>query len=620
MNNINNIEKLNNILKWNKISSDIYIDFCSLKNENNLKFINVHLEFIKTTLINSNDINALTSIMQLISKSFKLNRSSSHPERLIGLSLSSQIVTNNDILIRDKLILMINDAISILYLNSFEKNFYKNNFTYELKYKSNYSYYFFLFSLTLDLLKEFKLNNNENNNKRKWSLTTENNINQDNNINVLYNILDLFHSIFQNDSNCCFNLLYYSPCCCKILDILKYSIHGNIIGNIDNNDIEFIFSKTSNILIIIIIKLKQERNDTNIYKCSFIDSYNNNHFYSSISILIEVFNKLLVINPPDYPKQSDTIVVVANKLIDIFKNNMNIILILKKLSEDDKVVITCLLNLTEIQLRLENIKSNDIYNNNEISTKLLFYNDIYREFQSLSCDISSLFIVFISEIINFDTTILIDLLSSPETPALRYILRVSKFLHVYYSKRKNLLIENSELVDLFSSCCDNITKILIDNNKNDAISNKIECNQFSFSLDKIIVLENKNEFCSDNNNNNIKIIISPDEFYSNKEHDIKYDSEKEFSSQILRFDIIKFIIFIASTFKEYSISNSIGNSLPFNSTLLYKRFKDIATSTANNKDLFNLIANLSDNEDYENDDSNVDYNSDKDENDSVEII
>ena len=120
--------------------------------------------------------------------------------------------------------------------------------------------------------------------------------------------------------------------------------------------------------------------------------------------------------------------------------------VLSQLAHNDKELILSLLDVSEIELRLErnvalalpNRASSDVlFDSQNVSVDFThsindnFYiqcEDILGELCDVSFGAISSFLLLISECIAFDASLFCDFLCSPETAALKYLLRISKYL------------------------------------------------------------------------------------------------------------------------------------------------------------------------------------------------
>lgn len=364
----------------------------------------------------------LVGYLQLLSKLLKHNRSASHPERDIGKSRRD--VNNSMIDLKEIINIGVINMQKLLYIIETVANDCREQCMTEYKVPAEdqtkssilLSRIFFIYSFVLDVLKECNL-------PQKKHLLCESQ--DDTNIVLVNVIVEHFAKL---------NIEYvvnYSPICHKLNDIVKVLLQLPLFGPIDTTNLH---QKLS----IFIIKLccrqyetstSVKNNHFNYLNCSFIES--SSHVAHGMHLLMQILNYTLVhvttndINQLSMTSINRLVEKITTEYLSIVRDR-GINEILLQLAESDKEIVSFLLNMIEIVLRLEYLLGNT--NNSALQLDPNLLQSTYSTLQDCGCDVISLFTYFIADVICYDSSVLLDLLISNETLALKYLLRATAYL------------------------------------------------------------------------------------------------------------------------------------------------------------------------------------------------
>ncbi len=389
---------------------------------------------ISSEILNQEDCNnrKLVSFLQLLSKLLKHNRSASHPEREIGKSRSKSSHHNIDV----REIINIGVVNMHLYLHKIEMISINYQNTAIVLSQNDI---FFIYSFVLDILKVCKVP------KKKHSLHESY---DDHMVKVVNTIVEHFEKVNIG------YVLNYSPIRHKLCDIIKVLLQMPVF---ERNDTISFYKRLS----AFIIKICGESDDTlaalvnndhfNYFHCSFIENDNYTFTAHGAHLLTQIINSTLIyvstsdINPLSMTSINRFLEEITTEYLKIIQAR-GIYEILKQLSEDDKEIISFLVDIIENILRFEYLLGDS--NHLEIQLDMRLLNSIYDNLQECGSNVLVLFLYFITDIICYDSTVLLDLLISNETLALKYLLRVTSYLESMINNISNVP-ENVDLYDLF---------------------------------------------------------------------------------------------------------------------------------------------------------------------------
>jgi hypothetical protein len=187
--------------------------------------------------------------------------------------------------------------------------------------------------------------------------------------------------------------------------------------------------------------------------------------------------------------------------------------------------------------------------------ELSFSDKLLLELEESGFDCISLFFHFVSTATGFDASLLVELLASPETIALKYIIRVSKAMEALGSFQLN---------NRFVAFCA----------KNKIIFEKPEkCDVQNESALTILWVEEKISYNVDSvrvkNSNKAKCTVSHEEWKRKKQPQLKEKRSK--------YDLVDFNLFLSDFFNllQSSYKNSL---LPFNPLVICNRLKKLIGS------------------------------------------
>jgi hypothetical protein len=187
---------------------------------------------------------------------------------------------------------------------------------------------------------------------------------------------------------------------------------------------------------------------TNYYdpnRCSFISVDADSHVFSILfAAHVTVLNTLLkMISLHSNAVSSATIELMDNLFHALERTfqDMKWPMLMGLWSSDDKNMIFCLLQLAEIQLRLEHL----VTAQTRTPTCLQFF-DRFLATVSSYCSIEQGFVYFVAIALRYDVSLLLDLLCGTETQTLQYLLRALKHI----ASRTDVFIEAIASADLSS--------------------------------------------------------------------------------------------------------------------------------------------------------------------------
>lgn len=400
----------------------------------------------------------LVSFLQLLSKLLKHNRSASHPEREIGKSHGK--TSHHNINVRE--ITNIGVVNMHLYLCKIEMSSICDQNTAMILSQNDT---FFIYSFVLDVLKECKLP------QKKHSLCESR---DDHIFKVVNTIVEHFEKVNIG------YVLNYSPTRHKLNDIVNVLLQLPVF---ERNDTINFYQRLS----AFIVKICCESDDTSAasannshssyFHCSFIENNSNTFTVHGVHLLTHIINNTLIyVSTSDGNQLSTT--SINSFLEKITTEYVNIVRargmyeILKLLSEDDKEVISFLINVIENILRFEYFLG--VSKDSVIQLDMQLLKSIYNKLQDCGNDVVVLFLYFITDIICYDSTVLLDLLISNETLALKYLLRVTSYLESMINNISNAE-ENVDFYDVFYKSFKKLNSI--------AASKKVYLNDTKFPAD-----------------------------------------------------------------------------------------------------------------------------------------
>ena len=329
------------------------------------------------------------NLLQIISRKLKAKRSEAHPERLIGVATSVDDGggTGSD----DVSLIVHNVSLILPRLHQFARE------------QPSYFKFFYL-SLLLDLLKAAEQHP------------------------LLLN--DLFSH--ENDGNHQHWLCTHS-CCMKLFDLVRFIVI---------NQEKWIETAASLMLEAgtyfrsITIQKEEKLVIATVVTSKFVDDVLDMETITAYLIAtLSILNGLLkyIIAVPEQQHQTTQASVLhqfVQSLGDSLLETVHKVstgLFINKLSGNDKELIETLLFVTEIELRLKHIMTSyPVFGTafHPICTALCDH------MQQVGLNAVTSFVLFLT-CISFDVNVLCDYLCSPETPALQYLLRMTKIFHQY---------------------------------------------------------------------------------------------------------------------------------------------------------------------------------------------
>lgn len=185
-------------------------------------------------------------------------------------------------------------------------------------------------------------------------------------------------------------------------------------------------------------------------KCKFIEKEAFGGCFAAaylFSSVLRLLNRTLAIRLyPDLDMEKDVY------LVESLCNQVDVMLrsiigtcgagdILAILSEDDPSLMLVLLGMLEIQLRLSVVSEHDHVTKNS-------YSSLLQLFRENGFDPTTTFLWFINDGLCMDTSVLVDLVSSSETVALKYVLRIVKYVKLNFVELQQTE-GGAETVELF---------------------------------------------------------------------------------------------------------------------------------------------------------------------------
>ena len=361
------------------------------------------------------------NLLQVISRKLKEKRSEAHPERLIGVATTSSdgvggrsgsrsaidhVGVNAEGDANDSSLIIDKVSIVLPRLHRFARE------------QPSYFKFFYL-SLLVDLLKAAET--------LKASSAP---------CPLLLN--DLFSN--ENDGNHQHWLCTHS-CCLKVFDLIRF-----IVINKDS------WIETAAQLVLeagifvrsIVLHQDDKRIVSTLATSKFVDDTVDMDTITAYLIAsLSVLNGLLkhIIALPEQQHSSSlhlNVQSIGNVLLETI-HRVSTGQFINNLSGNDKELIESLLFITEIELRLKHIMESYPVGTAFHTT----CTTLFDHMQQAGLNAISSFILFL-RCISFDVNVLCDYLCSPETPALQYLLRMTKIFHQYLSTLKDAHMETDE--------------------------------------------------------------------------------------------------------------------------------------------------------------------------------
>ena len=452
------------LVDWNNICFDFYLAYHN-RGDSFVPEISSLIDDV-CKLNRYESCNATCSVMQLLSRCLKDDRCVSHPERQIGKKINKDDLNINNKSNHKYLIQVIWSKILEIYrvcANTGECHLY-----------------YFLLCLMLDTIKT----------EKNISYVMNSTIIELETISITIDVIKL-----------CYPKLTYIPACLKAFSILSHvlkicepnnnftALNTNLntpiyisVCTISKDLFEMFQLNINNIL------QSYNNNHINISShCNFIDSQCQVSFFpSSLVYLSHLLNATVLYICTLISNEDHTIIISKESTIhlllsyiadfsDLFIHFITISnpkTILKLLSENDEDLITFLTHFIEIEIRIDHLYKHTIHfvttnndmtlitksddhnlsntfhgnKNIEISNdSTSHYNHRISHFYHYTSDYNNklnsllFFVIFLLDCICSDVVVLSDLIFSPETFALKYILRITKLLLNFGTNKTPLL-------------------------------------------------------------------------------------------------------------------------------------------------------------------------------------
>ena len=351
------------------------------------------------------------NVLQVLSRKLKEKRSEAHPERLIGVATTSGIGNSSSggsgsgddgmnvvEAMNDSNLIIHNVSLVLPRLHQFARE------------QPSYFKFFYL-SLLLDLLKAAEQQQAPSSSSCPLLLN------------------DLFS--YENDGNHQHWLCTHS-CCLKLFDLIRF-----IVVNKETwmETAAYLVLEAGIFVRSIEIQKEEKHVIATVATSKFIDDILDMetitaYLIASLSLLNGLLKYLIALpeqqhtNTPSSPLHQ-IVQSIGDSLLETI-HRVSTGLFINKLSGNDKEFIKTLLFVTEIELRLKHIM-------NSYTVGTAFHTTctaLCDQMQQVGLNAVSSFVLFLS-CISFDVNVLCDYLCSPETPALQYLLRMTKIFYQY---------------------------------------------------------------------------------------------------------------------------------------------------------------------------------------------